>query len=59
MTEADNRAVTRLLLVWCAAIFATTMMAWSCDNNDSATDCSRRELPQHYDRERGKWTCER
>jgi len=41
-----------------AAVAATVALLASCpDNDNSITDCSRRQQPQHYDGT--KWTCKK
>ncbi len=41
-----------------AAALLSSILTSCPDNNDSITDCSHRNQPQHYDRQRGRWNCD-
>lgn len=47
-----------MLSLTLAALASTVALLASCpDNDNSITDCSRRQQPQHYDGT--KWTCKK
>lgn len=35
----------------------TALTVYSCNDDSSISDCSRRNLPQYYDRQTREWTC--
>lgn len=45
-----------------ALAFAVVVLAsaavYSCNDDHSHMDCSRREKPMYYDKEQQRWTCE-
>src|SRR5262245_23430058 len=51
-TWLDSTAMKKLTTI------AVLLLAGCAPDNDSITDCSRRDLPQHYDASRGRWTCD-
>lgn len=49
--------LAHMLMVFNVIVLAASIQR-ICENNDSLEDCSKRGKPQHYDRGKGKWTCD-
>lgn len=41
-----------------SVLVMTTAVSRGCGDDDSITDCSKRNKPMRWDRQKDKWTCE-
>ena len=49
--------LAHLLMIF-SIMMVTTAIVRGCDDNESITDCSSRNKPMKYDRQKGKWHCD-